>query len=362
MRKRQSGAYILLVSFCLLLSPLIYSQSLRVQKTYILNLPPVNKEATVALWKQDFAPPEIFEGLKGELILNRFAYLQIYTPEGEMKQTIGGYGQGPGEFYGIGMVKKSADNYFILDPLLGSVSVFDDNFIFKRRIFLNHEGVSNIIQDISISDNYLAAAQFKREVIKDIRKNLAINLYDLNGKWLKALFDLSKVQSKLRNYPETFLRGHIFLDEQNIYFCLMPINYLWKLNFNGQILEEKRFGQKWWRYIEYDYPEKRKFSLKKPAWQYDIQAEETGYRIIHIFEYEDYICLQISMGNEDILNYCYVLINKELSWESKPFYLKGYFPAGNGNACLYLVRMLEFSSPFEPSKGEVIKCLIEKAD
>jgi len=354
--------YIGIVSTCLLLSPLIYSQRLRIERTYILNLPPVNKEATSVMWKEDFAPPEIFEGLKGELILNRFSYLQVYTPEGQMKQAVGGYGQGPGEFYAIGMVQKNTSNYFILDPLQGKVSLFDDNLIFKRRILLFHEGLSNIIQGISINNNYLASAQFKREVAKNISKNLAINLYDLNGKWIKALFDMSGVQTKLRNYPEILLRGRILLDEQSIYFCLTPINYIWKLNLDGRILREKRFGQKWWKYIEYDYEEKRKFSVKKPAWLYDIQAEETGYRIMHIFKYKDYICLQISMGNDDILNYCYVLIDKEFSWESKPFFLKGYFPAGNGNDCLYLARMLEFSSPFEPSKGEVIKCQIEKED
>jgi len=345
---------------CLLFLSFIPNESLKEKISYILNLPPINKEANINLFKQDFMPPWFYEGFNGELILNRFSYLQIYTSQGEQKRTIGGYGLGPGEFYSIGAVQKANDSYFILDPLQGALSVFDKDFAFKKRFHLLYEGVSNVIQGISINGKYIATAQYHRQIYKNSLKVRAINIYDLNGKWQKALFEIDKVQKKLKNYPENILRGHVLLDDQNIYFCFTPINCLWQINFEGEILKEKWFGQKWWKYIKYDDNEKKKFIMRKPAWMYDIQAEETGYRIMAIFKYKDYIGLQISKDANNLLDYCYILLDKTLSWESDPLYLKNFFPAGYGENFLYLAKMIDFRTPYEESRAVILKCTIEK--
>jgi len=339
--------------------PLDSNQYLKVKRTFHLDLPPVNEEATVVFWKQDFAPPEIYEGFNGELILNRFSYLQIYDSEGSAIQKVGGYGQGPGEFQAINSVIKSSQNYLILDPLQATLSIFDKKFFFVRRFLLLPEGASNIVQDITVNNQLVATAQLKRESSTNKIITKAINLYSHNGKWQKALFNLSSFRQQHRNYPEILLIGHVLMDEKYIYFCLAPVNCIWKLDLNGQIVKEFYFGRDWWTYIKYNPSERKTFSLKKPAWMYDLQAEETGDRIMKLFFINNEICLQIKKRGPDLLDYCYVLVNRELSSESNPFYVKDFFPAGSGENCIFLARMIEFSSPFETSKAEIIKCYLE---
>lgn len=348
------------ILYCLLFLSFVPNESLKEKVFYILNLPSINKEANTTLFKQDFMPPWLYEGFNGELILNRFAYLQIYTSQGEMKKSVGGYGPGPGEFYSIGAVQKANDNYFIFDPLQQTLSIFNKDFSFQKRFHLLYEGVSNVIQGISINGEYIATAQYRRQIYKNGIKTWAINIYDLNGKWQKALFEIDKFQKKLKDYPETLLRGHVLLDGQDIYFCFTPINCIWRLNFEGEVLKEKWFGQKWWKYIEYDMNEKKKFVRRKPAWMYDVQAEETGYRIMAIFKYKDYIGLQISKDANNLLDYCYILLDKNLSWESDQIYLTDFFPAGYGENCLYLAKMIDFRTPYEESRAVILKCIIEK--
>ncbi|HEK85728.1 MAG TPA: hypothetical protein ENO29_05185 [Candidatus Aminicenantes bacterium] len=345
--------------FCLFLSSLLFSEVIKIKESFTLNLLPINKEA-FALWKQEFAPPEIYEGFNGELIINRFAYLQICSSQGNGTKLVGSYGQGPGEFYGIGAIQKANDSYFILDPLQGTLSIFNKDFTFQRRLLLFYEGVSNVIQGISVNGKFIATAQYRRQILKNGTKTRAINIYDINGKWQKALFEIDKFQKKLKNYPETLLRGHVLLDGQDIYFCFTPINCIWKINFQGEVLKEKWFGQKWWKYIKYDLNEKKKFTRRKPAWIYDIQAEETGYRIMAIFKYRDYLGLQISKDANNLLDYCYILLDKNFSWESEQIYLADFFPAGYGENCLYLAKMIEFKTPYEESKAKILKCTIEK--
>ncbi|MGB9864270.1 MAG: hypothetical protein ACPLPQ_10750 [Candidatus Saccharicenans sp.] len=345
--------------YYLVLTSFLYPESIKIKESFILNLPSINKEA-FALWKQDFAPPEIYEGFNGELILNRFSYLQIYTSKGEMKRAVGGYGQGPGEFYGIGAVQKANDNYFILDPLQGTLSIFNKDFAFQKRFLLLYEGVSNVIQGISINGKYIATVQYRRQILKNSIKTWAISIYDINGQWQKALFETDLFQKKLKDYPESFLRGCILLDGQDIYFCFTTINCIWKINFEGEILGERWFGQKWWKYIKYDLKEKQKFVRRNPAWMYDLQAEETGYRIMALFKYKDFIGLQISKGANNLHDYCYILLDKNFSWESEQIYLTDFFPAGYGENCLYLAKMIEFKSPYEESRAEILKCIIEE--
>lgn len=358
--KLKSSIQFLLAFLLLIYSAVASAQYLEIIRTYYLDLPPVNKEATIALWRQDFAPPELYEGFNGELILNRFSYLQIYNPEGRATQKVGGYGQGPGEFQAINSVKKSEGNYFILDPLQATLSIFDEKFSFLKRLILLYEGTSNIVQDIAINDNLIVTAQLKREPSKNEIITKAINLFTHNGKWRKALFCLNSFRKQLRNYPEFFLIGHVLSDEEYIYFSLAPVNCVWKLDFNGRIVKEFWFGQEWWTYIKYEPTERKRVALKKPAWMYDLQVQETGDRIMKLFFVNNEICLQIQKKGDDLHNYCYVLVNRELSSASKPFYMKNYFPAGFGENCIFLARMIDFTSPFETSKAEILKCHLEK--
>ncbi|MCP2620195.1 6-bladed beta-propeller [Candidatus Aminicenantes bacterium AC-334-K16] len=168
-------------------------------------------------------PLLVMEGYEDKIIVWRGSYLQIYSNDGKSICKVGKTGEGPGEFYVISDLEKANKLYYILD-FPNKLNIFNKNFIFQKRIFLEGERNSPFIYDFSIENNTIVTAQRWRSETASPKEDRTISIYSIKGKWIDAFFKKKEGWDYFPN--DSILSGKIILINQYIYFCFQPINLI----------------------------------------------------------------------------------------------------------------------------------------
>jgi len=300
-------------------------------------------------------PLLVMEGLGDEIIIWRGSYLQIYSSEGKPICKVGKSGEGPGEFHIISDIEKTDGLYYILD-FPNKLNIFDKNFIFQKRIFLEGERNSPFIYDFSLEDNTIVTAQRWRSETGFPRKDKTISVYSINGKWINAFF---KKKEGWDNFPnDSILGGKIILINKCIYFCYQPINLIWKLSLTGKVLRKKTIGKSWWKKINYTRKDELK-AKRSPSYPRNFYENvlSSGYIIDKMYYYRKNLVLRIiyddGRGNAETL---LILLDLDLNREEGPYYLKNYVLSGVGLKYLYFTKYLGEYSQLRKNEVELLKC------
>ncbi len=303
-------------------------------------------------------PLSIMEGYQNEMIVWRGSFLQIYSPDGKAMKRLGRLGEGPGEFSIISnMSKDNAQYYFIDAP--NRLNVFDEEFNFKKRLFLAGEKSSPIIFDMAIEDGVIASAQRWR-VTPGIsrRKDKVISIYDKEGRWQNAFFEIKR---GWKYFPDdSILGGKIMIRNKAIYFAFKSINCIWKFDLQGNFMREKWFGKSWWRKVSYDEKEKLKSRKKGNFMKYYEQTLSSGDTIGKIYHHKNHLLLQILRDANGFAETFIFMLDSNLAHEEGPFYLEGYQLSGVGKEYLYFVKHLGEYSPVRDFEVEVLKCRVDR--
>lgn len=350
----------------MILAKFIFSSGLRLKVTdrLILNISPVKTPFSL-LKLYDNPILNLSEGLNGEIIIARGSFFEIFDRRGNFLKKVGGLGEGPGDFRNIIFVKAYRDKYYILDfPNL--MNVFDIKFKFNKRFYLQGKGTSPFVFDFEISGGQIFAAQFWRAFMgggmKEV-KDKVISVYNLNGKFQKAIFNFSYALTLLGN--EAYLNPTLCTFNDLICLAFLALNRIWVIDREGNIIKVKTFGIKSWKNIPYSA--KREEQLRKkglgPAkifawfmtrgsWIYDVNFYR-GYILINALKNKESKGMNLGIS-------CIYIFDEDFKEIEPPISLEGYFLAGVGKRYIYFVRYLQSPSTRSKTKIEVKRCVLEK--
>jgi len=342
----------------------IFSLGLKVKNEVILNISPV--KTPFSLFNlYDNPIVNLFEGINGEIIVARGSFLEVFDKNGRFLKRVGNLGEGPGDFKNIIFLKKYQNEYYILDfPNL--LNIFDAKFKFRKRFYLQGKRNSPFVFDFEISGNYIIAAQFWRTFMgeeKKENKDKVISIYDLNGKFQKAIFNFSNALNLLGD--EAYLNPNICTFDDLICVTFAALNKIWIIDKEGQLIKVKTFGINSWRKIPYssereEQLRKRGFDqakilawfLTSGDWVYDVSFYR-GYILINALRNKE--TQDMNLG----VSYIYIL-DKNLQNINSLIFLDKYFLGGVGRKFLYFVRYLQVPSARAKTKIEVKKCVLER--
>ncbi|MCK4764332.1 MAG: 6-bladed beta-propeller [Candidatus Aminicenantes bacterium] len=150
-----------------------------------------------------------------------------YTPKGEFLSSIGGKGQGPGEFVKAFDFAIDKENMYVVDPMARKVHVFTIDGKFKHFFSIEDGRIIRTWKDGAL---IIAAPRFI-----DAKNSACIHIYDKNGKRKRSFFPINK--NSIRN--NLIIDGVSFdLDKEGSLYCIQEMEY--KINhytLSGQLLE-----------------------------------------------------------------------------------------------------------------------------
>ena len=306
-------------------------------------------------------PLRIWEGINREIIFWRGVFLEIFTPEGKPNKRVGGAGEGPGEFNFILHLNKSSSRYFILDAS-NRLNVFDNNFKYQTRFFLEAPKSTRIIRDFDVEDDDIVTVQRMRT--GERKPNTAMNdmvimLYSEAGLFKRAFF---KQDEGWDIHPDVgILGGNIQLINDQIFFAYSSINKIWKLNNSGKILKQTHFGAKSWQSIPFSQKENKKMQKerKENIRKFYESIFSSGDIISNIYYYKENILILLLREVEDKAVTLFYLLDLDLQNERGPFALSGYHLSGVGEKYLYFTK---YVSEFSIKESMDVEVLIAEID
>ncbi len=332
----------------------LFSYSIDIISSLKIKIPP----AIGQFYETLSTPPiYVFQGLKEEILIWRGAFFAIYSSEGKFLKKMGGEGEGPGEFFVIVDFRKTKDRYCVLD-VYNKLSVFDKDFNFINRIRLEGEKTSNIVFSFDINNDLIFTAQRWVEDAKNRAKCKTINLYDLNGKWLNAFFPIA---SLWKNYPSDSILGGIILSLAGyIYIAFRPINKIWQLAPNGQIIKEKSFAEGWWHKIKYNKKDEDKARKQGIFRKFYEEVTMSGDMITKLYIYNENILVSVLRGDPDNPSFYIFLLDPTLQKEIGPLNLKDYFFCGADKNYIYFAKYIkEALSARDEADIELLRCSLK---
>jgi len=334
----------------LILTPL-FSSEIKVLDKIVLETSPF--EGRMAVQPFDNPVLLLYFTKKGEILLWRGSYLEIFSMIGTRLGRVGREGQGPGEFQmGIGKVVESEGLFYMLD-YPHTISVFDANFKFKKRFFLNK--VPFPVKDFDVCGEKIFAVQsiFQKE---NIPGDFVFE-YDLKWKLPRSFLEKSFAY---RYYPdEELLFGLLTCAKNNtLLLVLKTVNKLFQFDMNGKTLSEKDFAKDIFKKIAFDKTDYEKSRKKKQRVYYCIDILNTGDLIDNLSWYRGRPLLvvgRVVKGGEDYSQSVF-LLSEDLKKEFGPVTMDGYKFAENSDNYLFFSRYLEDYNPKGKTRIEVLRC------
>jgi len=116
--------------------------------------------------------------------------VKVFDKNGQFKHSIGGKGQGPGEFQNVKHMAILPDGGLLtLDTRAGRTSVFDDHGEFRK----SHHW-RNILSFVYLATN---SSYLTRETIRGEKSQVFIKKFDFSGKELRSFGEFTQSESKL---------------------------------------------------------------------------------------------------------------------------------------------------------------------
>jgi len=297
-------------------------------------------------------PCYVYEGINNEIIIPQKTFFEVFDKKGKLQGRYGNKGMGPGDFNNIMSLIVYDGRYYFHD-YPNVISVFDSNFKFLERSIYGGLRTSQFMETFDIFRNKIYSVQNFR---KKKREYDSISVYSMNGKYLSHFFDQSIIW---KVYPElTLTNGRILVFNDHIYFSHFSIPKLYKLNLKGEKVNSIKFGEKWWKKINYS-----KNRFKKRVEQFGDRAYVklllSGDRIMKILKWENLIIVHVLKDpSEDHAKHGFVVFTKNLKKKTDFIFYKDYHFSGAGKF-LYFSKESEEYDNKDKYKVEVLKCDIK---
>jgi len=127
--------------------------------------------------------------------------IKVFNPEGKYLKSIGGSGQGPGEFQRLySIIIDKNDFIHVYDVGLRRLTIFNQNGKFEKSYPFNGKGKNVISFFIDKNDNFIVKEQVRSHDETGIKDEIEINLYSKELLFVRTIFKgEEKIANVIRN-------------------------------------------------------------------------------------------------------------------------------------------------------------------